>query len=144
MDLNWFSILILLFLFLQHPAQGLSPFSYGSGSTNPATVNSLKWFGTAKLGMFMHDGPVTQWGSSISWPLVCMSLPCTVQTMRKPGDLTPTVRNITYDVTDLYNYIDALADLSALVYDPLTNGYQPFNKEWIKKKAYTHLRQQVQ
>lgn len=28
----------------------------------------------------------------------------------------PTLRNITYDVSDLFKYIDELADLSALVY----------------------------
>eukprot|EP00854_Cymbomonas_tetramitiformis_P000585 gene585-986_t len=30
-------------------------------------------------------------------------------------DLNPTMRNITYDITDLYTYIDQLADMSALV-----------------------------
>jgi len=95
MDLNWFSILILLFLFLQHPAQGLSPFSYGSGSTNPATVNSLKWFGTAKLGMFMHDGPVTQWGTEISFPLICSSLPCTTQGPNKSSVNITTIAELT-------------------------------------------------
>ena len=31
-------------------------------------------------------------------------------------------------VSDLYNYIDALADLSALVYSPEVNAYLPYNK----------------
>lgn len=34
---------------------------------------------------------------------------------RKLKELNPAVRNITYDISDLYNFIDGLADLSALV-----------------------------
>jgi alpha-L-fucosidase len=37
-----------------------------------------KWFDAAKFGLFMHWGPVSQWGTEISFPLVCSSLPCTV------------------------------------------------------------------
>lgn len=34
---------------------------------------------------------------------------------RKLKELNPAIRNITYDISDLYNFIDGLADLSALV-----------------------------
>lgn len=34
---------------------------------------------------------------------------------RKIRDINPMVPNITYDITDLYNFIDGLADISALV-----------------------------
>ena len=37
---------------------------------------------------------------------------------RKLKELNPAVRNITYDIEDLYNFIDGLADMSALVYVP--------------------------
>jgi len=30
------------------------------------------------------------------------------------------MRNITYDISDLYNFMDGLTDLSALVYVPFT------------------------
>lgn len=33
-------------------------------------------------------------------------------------ELNPSMKNITYDVTDLYDFIDALTDMSALVYSP--------------------------
>ena len=33
----------------------------------------------------------------------------------KLKELNPTVQNITYDVTDLYNYLDNLHDVCALV-----------------------------
>lgn len=49
------------------------PFNYGVGSGN---APGLEWFKTAKFGMFMHYGPVTQWGTEISFPLVCQSFPC--------------------------------------------------------------------
>ncbi len=38
-------------------------------------------------------------------------------------ELNPSMRSITYDVNDLYHYIDTLPDLSALVYAP---GAQPY------------------
>jgi hypothetical protein len=33
-------------------------------------------------------------------------------------ELNPTMKNITYDISDLYDFIDAITDLSALVYSP--------------------------
>merc|ERR1711934_1085382 len=53
------------------------------------------------------------------------------------------MKDITYDIADLYNYVDALADLSAMVYDPKLNAYQPYNKEWVKKKCFAHLKKQA-
>lgn len=35
---------------------------------------------------------------------------------RKIRDINPMVPNITYDISDLYNFIDGLADISALVW----------------------------
>lgn len=49
---------------------------------------------------------------------------------------------ITYDVSDLYGYIDDMVDISALVYDPKMNAYIPCNKEWIKSAAYDYLKQE--
>lgn len=42
---------------------------------------------------------------------------------RKLKDLNPAVRNISYDIMDLYNFIDGLADMSALVYVSLSKIY---------------------
>jgi hypothetical protein len=39
---------------------------------------------------------------------------------RKVKELNPAIRNLSYDITDLYNFIDGLADLSALVYVSLS------------------------
>lgn len=35
---------------------------------------------------------------------------------RKLKAINPAIRNLSYDISDLYNFIDGLADLSALVY----------------------------
>uniref|UniRef100_A0A7S0SX96 Enhancer of rudimentary homolog n=1 Tax=Mantoniella antarctica TaxID=81844 RepID=A0A7S0SX96_9CHLO len=58
-------------------------------------------------------------------------------------ELYPKIKNITYDVEDLYNYIDALADCSALVYMPEIGAYVPHNRMWIKQKAFAHLSNQA-
>ncbi|KAG8060355.1 hypothetical protein GUJ93_ZPchr0002g23369 [Zizania palustris] len=44
---------------------------------------------------------------------------------RKIRDINPMVPNITYDITDLYNFIDGLADISALVYDNSIQAFLP-------------------
>lgn len=58
-------------------------------------------------------------------------------------ELNPNLRNITYDISDLYEWVESLADMSALVFDPAINAYVPCNKEWIKKRAFAHLKRQA-
>ena len=62
---------------------------------------------------------------------------------RASQELNPTMRNITYDINDLYSYIDSMPDLSCLVFDPATGQYAPFTKEWIKKRVYVLLKKQA-
>ncbi|GMH06928.1 hypothetical protein Nepgr_008768 [Nepenthes gracilis] len=59
---------------------------------------------------------------------------------RKLKELNPTIRDITYDIGDLYNFIDGLADLSALVYDHSIQAYLPYDRQWIKQKTFQHLK----
>eukprot|EP01137_Pigoraptor_chileana_P005967 Opistho-2@49765 len=59
-------------------------------------------------------------------------------------DVYPNRRNITYDISELFQYIDKLADLSCLVFTPNINAYAPFNKDWIKDKIVTMLKRQAQ
>ncbi|XP_076895694.1 enhancer of rudimentary homolog [Bidens hawaiensis] len=59
---------------------------------------------------------------------------------RKIKNLNPVMRNITYDIQDLYNYIDGLADMSALVYDHSIQAYLPNDREWIQTKMFQHLK----
>ncbi|CAB4069224.1 Enhancer of rudimentary homolog,Protein enhancer of rudimentary [Lepeophtheirus salmonis] len=55
----------------------------------------------------------------------------------------PNIPSITYDISQLFDFVDQLADLSCLVYQKSTNTYAPFNKDWIKEKIYILLRRQA-
>ncbi|KAJ6828941.1 enhancer of rudimentary-like protein [Iris pallida] len=59
---------------------------------------------------------------------------------RKLKELNPTMRNLTYDIADLYNFIDGLVDLSALVFDHSIQAYLPNDRQWIKQRMFQHLR----
>jgi Enhancer of rudimentary len=52
----------------------------------------------------------------------------------------PNTPTITYDISQLFDFVDQLKDLSVLVYQKSTNTYAPYNKEWIKEKIYVLLR----
>ncbi|XP_074596757.1 enhancer of rudimentary [Brevipalpus obovatus] len=54
----------------------------------------------------------------------------------------PNVASITYDISQLFDFIDSLKDLSCLVYQSSTNTYAPYSKDWIKEKVYILLRRQ--
>eukprot|EP00457_Paulinella_chromatophora_P017010 gb/GEZN01017944.1/.p1 GENE.gb/GEZN01017944.1/~~gb/GEZN01017944.1/.p1 ORF type:complete len:110 (-),score=19.48 gb/GEZN01017944.1/:378-707(-) len=55
----------------------------------------------------------------------------------------PNRKKITYDITDLYAFIDELTDLACLVYDDNTVSYRPHAKKWIKKQVLQHLKRQA-
>lgn len=57
--------------------------------------------------------------------------------------LNPNSPSITYDISNLFDFIDQLTDLSCLVLDKNTVAYSPHNKEWIKEKIYILLRKQA-
>ncbi|KAH7523950.1 hypothetical protein FEM48_Zijuj06G0066400 [Ziziphus jujuba var. spinosa] len=59
---------------------------------------------------------------------------------RKLKELNPASRNITYDIADLYNFIDGLTDMSALVYDHGIQAYLPCDRQWIKQRTFQHLK----
>ena len=55
----------------------------------------------------------------------------------------PTSASITYDVSQLFEFIDRLADLSCLVFNKTSSNYAPHNKDWIKEQIYILLRRQA-
>ena len=57
--------------------------------------------------------------------------------------MNPNRPSITY-ISQLFDFIDDLADLSCLVYRADTQTYQPYNKDWIKEKIYVLLCRQAQ
>ena len=54
--------------------------------------------------------------------------------------MTPDAPKITYDVQDLFRYIDNLHDVSALVLDSKTRQYAPVDKDGLKAAIYEHLK----
>jgi hypothetical protein len=62
---------------------------------------------------------------------------------KKLKELNPSINSITYDISDLYRYIDTFPDISTLIQDKSPTSYARFDKEWIKKKIYNHLRRQA-
>ncbi|CAI9561353.1 unnamed protein product [Staurois parvus] len=59
--------------------------------------------------------------------------------------MNPNCPSITYDISQLFDFIDDLADLSCLcTVQTLSDNNQPYNKDWIKEKIYVLLRRQAQ
>eukprot|EP00662_Eupelagonemidae_sp_cell21_P046630 gene46630-57416_t len=54
----------------------------------------------------------------------------------------PRSADITYDVADLFKFLDSLEDLSLLLFHEQRKAYQPFGADWIKNKLYVHLKGQ--
>jgi len=57
--------------------------------------------------------------------------------------LNPSTTSITYDITQLFEFVDQIHDMSILVYQRNTNTYAPYSKDWIKEKIYLLLRRQA-
>eukprot|EP00903_Cladosiphon_okamuranus_P015386 g14211.t1 len=57
--------------------------------------------------------------------------------------LNPHNEHITYDVSDLFGFIDELGDLSALVLDQDTGQYAPHGKKWIKELLLKYFHSQA-
>ena len=55
----------------------------------------------------------------------------------------PKATSISYDISDLYTFLDNFVDISILVYHEPVHGYLPRDREWIKKQLYTHLKGQT-
>ena len=57
--------------------------------------------------------------------------------------MNPNSPSITYDISDLFEFVENLADLSCLVFEKTSGKYIPHNKAWIKEKIYILLRKQA-
>ena len=55
----------------------------------------------------------------------------------------PTSPSITYDISELFEFVDQISDLSCLVFQKPTGQYKPHNKEWIKQEIFQLLRKQA-
>jgi len=55
----------------------------------------------------------------------------------------PNIPNISYDVGQLFDFIDEFMDLSCLVFEKESRHYIPYNREWIKEEIYSMLKRQA-
>eukprot|EP01041_Mallomonas_annulata_P008181 gene8180-16822_t len=82
--------------------------------------------------------------SYIDFPSIPTALDAVVKMYEhKLKELNPNVQHITYDISDLNNYIDSLHDVCGLIFDPTTRKYDPKDRSWIKEKVFKHLRRQA-
>lgn len=51
--------------------------------------------------------------------------------------------NFTYDLSDLYEFLDDLPQISCLIYSDEMRNYTPHDKNWVKSKIYSHLTTQL-
>eukprot|EP00128_Syssomonas_multiformis_P015013 Colp12_sorted_trinity150504_noHs@7083 len=58
--------------------------------------------------------------------------------------LYPGVKDITYGVKDLFDFLDSLVDISALVYNDKLTAYLPHDREWIKISVERYLQKAQQ
>ncbi|XP_021360404.1 enhancer of rudimentary homolog isoform X2 [Mizuhopecten yessoensis] len=72
----------------------------------------------------------------------CMEGICKIyeEHLKRNNDTCPS---ITYDITQLFSFLDQLADLSCLVFDKSLGSYKPHNKDWVKENIYVMLRMQA-
>ncbi|CAM9852905.1 unnamed protein product [Heterosigma akashiwo] len=56
--------------------------------------------------------------------------------------LNPTAIDISYDISDLFNYMDDLLDICALIFDNNIGAYIPEDRESIKQRTFNYLRNQ--
>lgn len=54
---------------------------------------------------------------------------------------SPFLPTITYDIVQLFDFLDSFVDISCLVYQKSTNSYAPYPREWIKDQIYEQFRQ---
>ena len=152
-------------------ATGEGPLGTGDGPFSPfnfqlsAAPGLDSWFKDAKLGMFMHWGPVSQWGTEISFPLLCSGFPChpkgpnnTATTITTPtqlsahrqayADLAKTFDPVEFDATNMAKLAKA-AGFKYLIYttvhcDGFINwpsnltDYNIANTPWGKKQRGTY------
>ncbi|CAG5105513.1 Oidioi.mRNA.OKI2018_I69.chr1.g2191.t1.cds [Oikopleura dioica] len=55
----------------------------------------------------------------------------------------PTSNQITYDIAQLFDFIDEINDIACFVYKSDGSSYKPYNREWIKEKIYILLKRQA-
>ncbi|GAB5362102.1 hypothetical protein AAMO2058_000769500 [Amorphochlora amoebiformis] len=96
---------------------------------------------TILLMRLQRDEKRNTWQDYASPGAACDGLCLMFETMLKKT--YPNTRKITYDIADLFSFIDEAPDMAALVLDQESHTYVPRSKKWIKAQVYKHLKTQV-
>lgn len=51
---------------------------------------------------------------------------------------------VTYDVAELFTYLDSLKDIGTLVYNVNIKAYEPKSRDWLKQQLYCGLKGQAE
>ncbi|CBK21876.2 uncharacterized protein [Blastocystis hominis] len=54
-------------------------------------------------------------------------------------NLNPAKPKLSYTVSDIYNQLDSFEECNMLVYNPETNSYNPYGREYIKERLLKYL-----
>jgi len=80
--------------------------------------------------------------SYLEFPTVAQAMDALVKMYEhKLKELNPEVKHITYDISDLFNFLDSLQELVGLV--SANSSYKPKDKSWIKERITSHLKGQA-
>ena len=63
---------------------------------------------------------------------------------KKLGEMNPGEKNITYDISDFFTFLDQFKDVTAMVLDDRTSLYEGMSKGELKKAVVAVLQQQQQ
>ena len=78
--------------------------------------------------------------SYLDFPTVSAAIDAVVKMYEhKLNEMNPRAQQITYDVADLFKYVDSFNDICALVLDKGSGKYDPKDREWIKEKVRDFL-----
>ena len=59
---------------------------------------------------------------------------------RRLRELNPDVTAFEYELSDLFKYLDSLAEIVFMVMDPKTLKYDGMPREWIKQQIYARMK----
>jgi hypothetical protein len=99
------------------------------------------------MGKDRHTIILVQYTSSygsrsfMDFPTIGQALDAVVKMYEaKLKELNPGQNSIEYDISHLYQYLDSLQDICALVLDNASAKYEPHDKEWVKQNIFQQLK----
>lgn len=92
--------------------------------------------------LFVHPkaSPLTRTYNEYESIQQCLEAICRIyeEHLKRQSPFMPT---ITYDIVQLFEFLDSFVDISCLVYQKSTDSYAPYGREWIKDQIYNKFRQ---